>query len=94
MTSTATQYACNFQPGVPMNLIGGTVREWKRAEPCAIPTVRALAPRFGGTSLFYLSSRGTGDGLWRYQDGKAEEIWKGADGALLEPPAISADLRM
>ena len=30
-----------------------------------LPTARALAPRFGGKSLFYLSSRGTGDGLWR-----------------------------
>jgi Tol biopolymer transport system component len=61
------------------------------AKPFPLPTVRALAPRFGGTSLFYLSSRGTGDGLWRYQDGKADEIWKGTDGALLEPPAVSAD---
>ena len=41
------------------------------AEPYPLPTARALAPRFGGTSLFYLSSRGTGDGLWRAQDGQA-----------------------
>ena len=51
----------------------------------------ALAPRFGGTSLFYLSARGTGDGLWRVQDGKAFEVWRGADGALSEPPAVSPD---
>jgi Tol biopolymer transport system component len=38
-----------------------------------------------------LSSVGTGDGLWRYQDGQAFEIWKGADGALLHPPAVSPD---
>jgi Tol biopolymer transport system component len=55
--------------------------------------VRALAPRFGGTSLFYLSSRGAGDGLWRFQDGQVAEIWKGTDGPLLEPPAISPDGR-
>jgi Tol biopolymer transport system component len=65
--------------------------EERDAKPFPLPTVRALAPRVGGASIFYLSSRGTGDGLWRYQDGKAEEIWKGADGALLEPPAVSAD---
>jgi len=58
-----------------------------------LPTPRALAPRFGGTSLFYLSSRGTGDGLWRYQDGESLEIWKGADGVLLVPPAVSGDGR-
>src|ERR1019366_8985035 len=53
----------------------------------------ALGPRFGGTSLFDLSSRGTGDGVWRFQDGQTTEIWKGSDGALLDPPAVSADGR-
>jgi Tol biopolymer transport system component len=61
------------------------------AKPYPLPTARALTPRFGGNALFYLSSRGTGDGLWRYQDGQALEIWKGADGALSDPPAVSAD---
>ncbi len=56
-----------------------------------VPTKRALAPRFGGSSLFYLSSLGTGDGLWRLRDGQLTEIWKGADGALLETPAVSPD---
>jgi Tol biopolymer transport system component len=59
--------------------------------PFTVPTVRALAPRFGGSSLFYLSSLGTGDGLWRLRDGQTTEIWKGADGALLETPAVSPD---
>jgi dipeptidyl aminopeptidase/acylaminoacyl peptidase len=56
-----------------------------------VPTTRALAPRFGGTSLFYLSGKGTGDGLLRFQDGKADEIWRGADDALNGPPAVSRD---
>jgi Tol biopolymer transport system component len=60
-------------------------------KPFAVPSVRALAPRFAGSSLFYLSSLGTGDGLWRLRDGQATEIWKGADGALLETPAVSPD---
>jgi Tol biopolymer transport system component/predicted Ser/Thr protein kinase len=58
-----------------------------------VPTVRALAPRFAGSSLFYLSSTGTGDGLWRVQEGQALEIWKGADGPLLEAAAPSPDGR-
>jgi Tol biopolymer transport system component len=61
------------------------------AKPFALPTVEATAPRFGGGSLFYLSSRGAGDGLWRYQDGQAHEIWKSSDGALLDPAGISPD---
>ncbi len=62
-------------------------------KPLALPTVRALAPRLAGRSLFYLSSQGTGDGIWRFEDGKAVEILKGSDEALLEPPAVSADGR-
>jgi serine/threonine protein kinase/Tol biopolymer transport system component len=58
-----------------------------------LPTARALMPRFAGPSLFYMSSRGEGDGLWRYQDGESLEVWKGSEGPLLEPPAVSADGR-
>ncbi len=65
------------------------VAEEHDAKPYDLPNVRALMPRFGGGSLFYLSSQGGGDGLWRLQDGQATEIWKGSEGALLEPPAIS-----
>jgi len=62
-------------------------------KPLGLPTVRALAPRYGGTTLFYLSSRGGGDGLWRYDGTDATEVWRGADGALLEPPAVTRDGR-
>jgi len=62
-------------------------------KPFPLPNVRALGPRFAGASLFYLSSRGTGDGLWCYRDRKALEIWKGADASLPGPPAVSPDGR-
>ena len=52
-------------------------------------TARALAPRIGMDVLFFLSSSGPGDGLWRLQSGKAVEIWKGSDEALIESPAVS-----
>ena len=43
-------------------------------------------------SLFYLSARGTGDGLWKVQEGKAiGRSTEGVDGALSEPPAVSPD---
>jgi Tol biopolymer transport system component len=67
------------------------VAEEHDVKPFSVPTVRALAPRFGGASLFYLSSLGTGDGLWRLRDGQATEIWRSADGALFETPAVSPD---
>ena len=56
-----------------------------------LPPQRALAPRFGGSSLFYLSSQGSGNGLWRYGNGKVAEIWRGSETALLEPAAVSPD---
>jgi len=69
------------------------VAEEADVKPYPLPsTVRALSPRFDKkTSLFYLSSRGTGDGLWRFRDGQASEIWKGSNGALDEAPAVSPD---
>jgi Tol biopolymer transport system component len=67
--------------------------EDRDAQLYPVSTERALAPRFGGTSLFYLSlsTRGTGDGLWRSQNGEGFEVTKGADSVLSEPPAVSPD---
>ena len=60
--------------------------------PLTFPTGEALAPRFDGkSSLFYLSSRGTGDGLWKDDGRQAIDVWRGVDGALSEPPAVSRD---
>jgi len=61
------------------------------AKPLALPAARAFAPRYGGSTLFFLSSRGGGDGLWRYDNGQVTEVWRGVDGALLEPAAVSVD---
>ena len=67
--------------------------EDRDTEPYPVPALRALAPRFNGTSLFYLSlsTRGTGDGLWRVQNGRKFEVRKGADSVLTEPAAVSPD---
>src|SRR5262249_12803919 len=73
--------------------IADHVAEERDVKPFPVPTMRALMPRFGATTLFYLSSRGTGDGLCRFRDGRVREVWNGASGALLEPPAVSSDGR-
>jgi Tol biopolymer transport system component len=56
-----------------------------------VPSGRALAPRFSGSSLFFLSARGTADGLWRLHDGRVVEVRKGTDGPLFDPPAVTRD---
>jgi Tol biopolymer transport system component len=65
--------------------------EDRDVHPYVLPNVRALSPRFGGTSLFYLSGQGAGDDLWRFQDGNPSEVWKAANDSLSEPPAVSPD---
>jgi Tol biopolymer transport system component len=65
--------------------------EDRDVQPYALPSTRALSPRFGATSLFYLSGQGAGDGLWRFQDGNPSEVWKAANDSLSEPPAVSPD---
>ena len=57
------------------------------------PTGITLAPRFSKAALFYLSARGTADGLWKVEDGKPSQIRRSVDSALSEPPAVSPDGR-
>ena len=60
-------------------------------KPVRLSTAHSSAPRFGAGPLFYLSSLGAGDGVWRFHDGQSTEIWKGADGSVLSPPDVSRD---
>ena len=77
----------------------GREAEEKDVERYTLPTARALSPRFTGLStdsrdpqtLFYLSASGTGDGLWRVQNGRASEVWNAGGGGLFEPAAVARD---
>jgi Tol biopolymer transport system component len=71
--------------------ISDRISEERHTERYPVTTPRALAPRFSGTSLFYLSAGSKGDGLWRLGRDQAVEIWRGVDGTLSEPPAIAPD---
>ena len=73
-------------------ILGGVAGE-QDVKALGLPAARALTPRIRGNAVYYLSSRGAGDGLWRFEDGKTVEIWTGVGGGLLEPPAVSPDGR-
>ena len=60
-------------------------------QPYPVSTVRALAPRFAGASLFYLATGGVGDSLWHVSEGQTSEVVRGADMPLSEPAAVSPD---
>jgi Tol biopolymer transport system component len=56
------------------------------------PAGRTWGPRFSRTAtLFYLSDRGTADGLWKVEDGRAARIWRNVDGAISGPVAVAPD---
>ncbi len=61
--------------------------------PLPVPAGQTLGPRFSGAALFYLSSRGTSDGLWKAENGVASRVWMNTDGALFEPAVVSRDGR-
>ncbi|MBV9768453.1 MAG: protein kinase [Bryobacterales bacterium] len=56
-------------------------------------TTRAMAPRFRGSAVYYLSSTGAGDRLLRFDGGNAVDVWGGPQNGLEGPPAISPDGR-
>jgi serine/threonine protein kinase len=56
-------------------------------------TTRAMAPRFRGSVVYYLSSIGAGDRLARFDGGNAVEVWSEPQNGLEGPPAISPDGR-
>ena len=60
-------------------------------QPYPVSTVRALAPRFAGASLFYLATGAVGDSLWHMSEGQTAEVIRGADMPLSEPAAVSPD---
>ena len=53
----------------------------------------AMAPRFRGTAIYYLSPTGAGDRLARFDGGIAVDVWGGPQNGLEAPPAISPDGR-
>ena len=70
-----------------------SVAEEADVKPLLVPSTRALTPRLRGNALYYLSSQGSFDGLWRWEAGKAVEVWRDTPGRLQETPAISPDGR-
>jgi Tol biopolymer transport system component len=73
--------------------ISNNIVEDSGAAHFALPTVRGLSPRLAPGILLYLSSRGGNDGVWKFADGAAIELWNATLGRIIEGPAISSDGR-
>ena len=62
-------------------------------KPGPSPNSRALGPQFARDYLAFLSSKGGANGLWKLENGASRELWRGDDGGVVAPPAISPDGR-
>jgi Tol biopolymer transport system component len=60
----------------------------------AVRNTRALGPRFAPGYLAFLSSKGGANGLWKLEGGAVLELWRGDEGGVVAPPAISPDGRL
>ena len=74
--------------------VSDRVQADRDATRVAVPNARALGPRLAPTYLAFLSSKGGANGLWKLEGGTAQELWRGDDGGVVAPPAISPDGRM
>jgi Tol biopolymer transport system component len=84
--------------------LSGQLQTWKDAKPfdeLNRVNTRVLAPRYAPVHavgdpeyLLFLSSKGGRDGLWKWENGKEpKELWKGTEGGVVAPPAISRNGR-
>lgn len=76
--------------------IGGTsdaVQTESDVKPFLPNTTTAMAPRFRGGAVYYVSSAGEGARLSRFDGSNTTEVWGRAQDGLEGPPAISPDGR-
>ena len=63
------------------------------AQPISLTTGNGSSPRFGDGFLLYVSSRGSGDSIWKLEGGRVAELWNASDTRVVGGPAIARDGR-
>ena len=61
------------------------------ARPIVLSTARGFSPRTGPEFLLYVSSKGTGDGIWKLANGAATELWSAPDARVIGGPQLAPD---
>jgi serine/threonine protein kinase/Tol biopolymer transport system component len=74
--------------------IADSIQAENAATRLPVSNSRSLSPRFGPASLVFLSSKGGADGLWKFEQEETTEIWRGTNGGVVTPPAISRNGRL
>jgi Tol biopolymer transport system component len=61
------------------------------ARRITLNTGSGSSPRFGAGQLLYVSSKATGDSIWKLQGETASEVWSAPDARILGAPAVARD---
>ncbi len=61
------------------------------ARRITLNTGSGSSPRFGVGQLLYVSSKATGDSIWKLQGETASEVWSAPDARILGAPAVARD---
>jgi Tol biopolymer transport system component len=61
------------------------------ARPISLTTGNPLSPRLGDTLLIYVSSKSTGDSIWKLESGNTTELWSSPDMRVMGGPALARD---
>ncbi|MCA1585047.1 MAG: hypothetical protein LC791_09840 [Acidobacteria bacterium] len=72
-------------------LIADTPADASAATPIFLTTGRGFSPRLGPGYLLYVSSKGTGDGIWKLADRAATELWSAAEARIIGGPEVAPD---
>jgi Tol biopolymer transport system component len=56
-----------------------------------LTTGNGSSPRIGDGYLLYVSSKGSGDSIWRLQGERSTELWSASDARIIGGPAIARD---
>ena len=73
--------------------ITGARAEMSAARRIPLTTGTGSSPRLGPDYLLYVSSKGTGDSLWKLQRERSSEVWSAPDARIIGGPAIAHDGR-
>jgi Tol biopolymer transport system component len=71
----------------------GARAEMSRARRIPLTTGNGSSPRLGAGFLLYVSSKGTGDSIWKLQGDLASEVWSAPDARIVGGPAVARDGR-
>ena len=61
--------------------------------PISLTTGRGFSPRLGPDYLLYVSSKGSGEVIWKLADGATTELWSAPEARIIGGPEIAPDGR-